>query len=84
MSEVAPTAREVCHFIVASIVDDSDAVSVIEAQHDDKLVRLEVRVAKGEMGRVIGSRGRVAHAIRQVARAAGARDRMDVEVEFVD
>ncbi len=84
MSEVAPTAREMCRFIVASIVDDSEAVSVIEAQHDDKVVRLEVRVAKGEMGRVIGRRGRVANAIRTLVRAAGARDQMDVEVEFVD
>ena len=47
-------------------------------------VRLDVRVAQGEMGRVIGKRGRVAHAIRTVVRAAGSRDDVDIEVEFVD
>ena len=47
-------------------------------------MRLDVRVAQGEMGRVIGKRGRVAHAIRTLVRAAGSRDDVDIEVEFVD
>ena len=84
MTELAPTAEAMCRYIVTSIVDDTDAVSVEPYEVNDGLVRFDVRVAKGEMGRVIGRRGRVAHAIRAVVRAAGSRDDMDIEVEFVD
>ena len=47
-------------------------------------VTLEVHVSEGDMGRVIGKRGRVANAIRTVVRAAAARDGVDVDIEFVD
>ena len=45
---------------------------------------LNVTVAPGDMGRVIGKRGRVATAIRTVVRAAAVRDGVEVDVEFVD
>ena len=44
----------------------------------------EVRTAKSDMGRVIGRRGRVAKAIRTVAKAAGDEEGLDVQVEFLD
>ena len=43
-----------------------------------------MHVGDGDMGRVIGKRGRVAKSIRTVVRAAAVRDGVDVEVEFVD
>jgi predicted RNA-binding protein YlqC (UPF0109 family) len=73
-----------CHYVVTSIVDDVDAVQVTASPAGADAVRLDVRVAPGEMGRVIGKRGRVAHAIRTLVRAAGSRDDVDIEVEFVD
>ncbi|MDE0161321.1 MAG: KH domain-containing protein [Acidimicrobiaceae bacterium] len=84
MSDLAPTAQAMCRHVVASIVDDTDAVQVTASPAGPDAVRLDVRVAQGEMGRVIGKRGRVAHAIRTLVRAAGSRDDVDVEVEFVD
>ena len=56
------------------------------AQSDtDKGIRLDVTVGDGDMGRVIGKRGRVAGAIRTVVRAAGIDDEVGaIEVEFVD
>ncbi len=83
-SDLAPVALDVCQFVVSSIVDDSEAVRVTATSINDDTVRLDVRVAPGEMGRVIGKRGRVAKAIRTLVRAAGSRDDVDVEVEFVD
>ena len=47
-------------------------------------VRLDVRVGPGDLGRVIGRRGRTAQSIRTVVRAAAARDDVDVDVEFLD
>ena len=38
----------------------------------------------GDMGRIIGKRGRMANAIRTVTRAAAARDGVEIDVEFVD
>ena len=84
MSDLAPAAEAMCRYIVTSIVDDVDAVQVTAASAGTGAVRLDVRVAQGEMGRVIGKRGRVAHAIRTLVRAAGSRDDVDIEVEFVD
>ena len=84
MTELAPTAQALCRYVVSSIVDDTDAVQITASAVGDSIVRLDVRVAQGEMGRVIGKRGRVAHAIRTLVRAAGSRDDADIEVEFVD
>jgi predicted RNA-binding protein YlqC (UPF0109 family) len=79
----APTAEAVLGHIVRSLVDDPDAV-VIELDDDGRRPQLDVRVGPGDMGRVIGRRGRVANAIRTVTRAAAVRDDTDVEVEFLD
>ena len=78
-----PTARAVLQHVVASLVDDHEAVR-IDVEEGRSLPRLTVRVGPADMGRVIGKRGRVAHAIRTVVRAAAARDGTDVEVEFED
>lgn len=79
----ATTARTVLEYVVRSLVEDPDAVSV---EFDDRGRRptLNVHVGPGDMGRVIGKRGRVAQSIRTVVRAAAVRDGLDVDVEFVD
>jgi predicted RNA-binding protein YlqC (UPF0109 family) len=79
----APTAAAVLTHIVRSIVDNPDDV-VIEATPDRGRIRLDVRVAPGEMGRVIGRRGRTAQSVRTVVRAAATRDDVEVDIEFVD
>ncbi|MCB1003863.1 MAG: KH domain-containing protein [Acidimicrobiales bacterium] len=79
----AATARNVLEFIVESLVEDPDAVE-IELDDGGRRLALNVSVARDDMGRVIGKRGRVAQAIRQVVRAAAARDGVEVDVEFVD
>jgi predicted RNA-binding protein YlqC (UPF0109 family) len=80
---LAPTATAVLQHVVRSIVDDPDAVSV-DAREDDDKVYLEVRVGSGDLGRVIGRRGRTAQSIRTVVRAAASRDGVDVDVDFLD
>ena len=80
----ADVAQSVCEFVVKQIVDNPDGVSVAQSE-TDKGLRLDVTVADGDMGRVIGKRGRVASAIRTVVRAAGVDDDVAaIEVEFVD
>jgi hypothetical protein len=79
----APTAKAVLTHIVKSIVDDPDTVTVDEVVNGGK-ARLDVRVGPGELGRVIGRRGRTAASIRTVARAAASKDNTDIDIEFLD
>lgn len=79
----APTATAVLEHVVRSIVDDPDAVRV-EGMEGRNRVRLEVKVGEGDLGRVIGRRGRTAQSIRTVVRAAATRDGVEVDVDFVD
>lgn len=85
MSEsLAPVAEAVLSHVVRSIVDDPAAVRIESLDDDDGKIVLEVRVGEGDLGRVIGRRGRTAMSIRNVVRAAATRDGVDVDVDFVD
>ncbi|MEN9506264.1 MAG: hypothetical protein RI958_2190 [Actinomycetota bacterium] len=79
----APIATAVLEHVVRSIVDDPEAVRVEGAAGRNR-VRLEVRVGPGDLGRVIGRRGRTAQSIRTVVRAAAVRDGVEVDVDFAD
>ena len=79
----APTAAAVLEHIVRSIVDQPESVPV-ETSDDGDRTRLDVRVGDGDLGRVIGRRGRTAASIRTVTRAAAAKDGVEVDIEFLD
>ena len=81
--ELAPTATAVLTHVVRSIVDDPSLV-IVEGAESRGRVKLEVRVGPGDLGRVIGRRGRTAQSIRTVVRAAASRDGVEVDVDFVD
>lgn len=83
MSADASGAEELLLHVVSSIVENPDAVE-IETSDDEGTLRFDVSVGDGDMGRVIGKRGRTAHAIRALIRAAAAKDGTNVDVEFVD
>lgn len=76
-------AAAVLEFVARSIVDEPDSV-VVEADHDRRGVSLRLHVAQGDMGKVIGRRGRVAQAIRTLVRATAARDGVEANVDIVD
>lgn len=82
----APIATAVLTHVVRSLVDDPEAVKVraIEPRQGRHRIKLEVTVGPGDLGRVIGRRGRTAQSIRTVVRAAATRDDVDVDVDFVD
>jgi uncharacterized protein len=76
--------RDLVEFLVRALVAEPDAVQVTELEEDDAIV-LEVRVADDDLGRVIGRDGRVANAIRTIAKAAAtAEDAGRVMVEIVE
>ena len=77
------TPRAVLDYVARAIVDEPDLVS-IDVEERRGSVTLRLHVAPGDMGKIIGRRGRVAQAIRAVVRAAGARDEVAVNVDIVD
>lgn len=78
------TAVAVLEYLAKALVADPDGVRV-EADDADGSLTLNVYVSDGDMGRVIGKRGRVANAIRSIGRAAAAKDgETGVAIEFVD
>jgi predicted RNA-binding protein YlqC (UPF0109 family) len=77
------TARSVLEYVARSIVDDPDAV-IVDVSEARSGLKLSLHVAPGDMGRIIGKRGRVAQAIRALVRAAAARDGTDATVDIVD
>ena len=82
MSAEAPTAEGVLEYLIKSIVEQPEEVR-IETSGDERCT-FSVTVADGDMGRVIGRRGRVANAIRTIVRAAAVRDETEIDVDFVD
>lgn len=80
MSELAKAA-DVAEYLAKSLADEPDAVSVA-VNTDGEVPQIDVTVAQGDLGRVIGKRGRVANAFRTVVRAAAHQDGSQVDVEF--
>lgn len=77
------TARGVLDYVTRAIATEPDSV-VVETDDSGRTLRFRIHVAPGDMGRMIGRRGRVAQAIRTVVRVAGSRDGVETNVDFVD
>ncbi|HEY5652638.1 MAG TPA: KH domain-containing protein [Acidimicrobiia bacterium] len=84
VGESGKIVEDVVEYIVKQIVSNPDEVSVTMIEQGPDEVLAEVRTAKGDLGRVIGRRGRVARAIRTVAQAAAEEEGVTAGVEFVD
>ncbi len=75
--------EELVEYIVKSLVENKDAVSVaIEESEDETIVR--VNVADEDMGRVIGKNGKVASSIRTIVKSLAGKDRRKTFVKFGD
>ena len=81
----APTAEAELEHLVTSLVEEPDGVDItpVPGRRRDGIT-FEVNVAPGDMGRVIGRRGRIAQSVRTVVRAAAAKDGVEADVDFVD
>jgi uncharacterized protein len=75
--------RDLLEFLTRALVEHPDEVVVEELEEDGDLV-YEITVADEDLGRVIGKRGRVANAIRSVAKAAAVRLERRVIVDILD
>ena len=75
--------NEFLETIAKALVDYPQDVTVTQIDMDDGSILLELRVADGDMGKVIGKPGRIAKAIRSVVKAAAIRENKMVSVDIV-
>ena len=75
--------KDLVEFIARSLVESPDQVEVAEIHRDDATV-LELRVAPGDLGKVIGRQGRTARAMRNVLSAVSGRQKRRVILDIVD
>ena len=75
--------KELVEYIVRAMVDYPDEVSVSEIEGGQTTV-LELTVAKGDLGKVIGKQGRNAQAIRTILSAVSAKIKKRVVLEIIE
>ena len=76
-------AQTVIELVARQLVDDPDGVFVDSSERSDNVAIL-IHTSPGDLGRIIGKRGRVIQALRQVGRAAGATEGVRVTVEVAE
>ena len=74
--------KELLLYMAKNLVDDPESVTVTESENEDGKV-LELRVAAGDMGKVIGRQGRIAKEIRTIVKTVAQRTGEKITVENV-
>ncbi len=77
--------KELVEMIAKALVDSPDEVVVNQREDDDGTIVLELHVAKDDMGKVIGKKGRIAKSIRTVVKTAAMKQNLKtVVVDIVE
>ena len=74
--------KDILETIILNLVENKDGVEIKE-KDDEKSVVFEVKVAEGEMGKIIGKQGRIAKSIRTVMKAVAIKEQKKVSIEFI-
>ena len=75
--------KDLVQYLAKALVSNPEAVEIKESANDEAQV-LELRVAKEDLGRIIGRQGRTAKSIRTLLNAAASRDNRRVVLEIVE
>ncbi|MCL2007030.1 MAG: KH domain-containing protein [Treponema sp.] len=75
--------KDLIEYIAKSLVDDPSAVNIAVVEGEKSTI-LELRVAPGDIGKVIGKHGRIAKAMRTVLQAATAKSGRHTVLEILD
>jgi predicted RNA-binding protein YlqC (UPF0109 family) len=74
--------KALIEFLVKALVDEPDQVAITEVPGDESTT-YEVHVASSDLGKVIGKQGRIANALRTVAKAVAMKEKRKVYLEIV-
>lgn len=75
--------RELVEYMAKALVDDSEAVQVTEVE-GERVTIIELRVAAGDLGKVIGKQGRTARAMRTILNANATKLKKRAVLEIVE
>ena len=75
--------KELVLYIIKSLVDDPDKAEVKEVSADKSIV-VEIKVAEGDRGKIIGKEGRIIKAIRTIVNSASAKLDKRASVEIIE
>ena len=75
--------KDLVEFIAKSLVDEPNGVAV-NLVEGEKSTILELKVAEGDVGKVIGKHGRIAKAIRTIISAAATKTGKRIVLEILD
>ncbi len=75
--------RELVEYMAKALVDDSDSVRVSEVEGENVTV-IELRVAPGDLGKVIGKQGRTARAMRTILNANATKLKKRAVLEIIE
>ncbi len=74
--------QQLIEYLVKALVDEPDLVNITEVPQEESTT-YEVRVAPGDLGKVIGKQGRIANALRTVVKSVAMKDKKKVYVEII-
>lgn len=75
--------KEMLEVMIKNLVENTKDISITESQNGN-VINFSVKVAQSDMGKVIGKQGRIAKAIRTVAKAIAAKEDKKINIEFVE
>ncbi|MBR3697784.1 MAG: KH domain-containing protein [Clostridia bacterium] len=76
--------KEILELVIKNLVDNKDEVSINERTNDDKSTSYEVKVAKDDIGKIIGKQGKMAKSIRTIMKAVAVKEHKKIIIEFLD
>ena len=76
--------KELVEVIAKALVDNPDEVIVTQTVEEDGIIVLKLNVAREDMGKVIGKKGRIAKSIRTVVKTVAIKENKKVVVDIVD
>lgn len=75
---------ELTKYIVEQLVDDKSAIDITSSIDEAGVETISIRVAEGDIGKVIGKQGKIAMSIRTLAKAVGIREGKKYNIEIQD
>ena len=74
--------KDLIEYLIKALVDEPDQISINEVEGPESTT-YEIRVASGDLGKVIGKQGKIANALRTVTKAAAMRNKRRVYLEII-
>ena len=75
---------ELTKYIVEQLVDDKSAIDITSSVDEAGVETISIRVAEGDIGKVIGKQGKIAMSIRTLAKVVGIREGKKYNIEIQD